>query len=379
MKAGTESSPGAVGTAQFGSEYAIVDPTLLTPVVQGFQELVKEGSLKPRVFSFSEIRQHGARDPKKTTTQNCIDVVEEAIADRPTGQLYVDGDEAAEKLENRTQGVRLSRTSVAETSAHKVFFATLTGGAGRIRVAVKPFMEGAVASPGVGANTGSLAAEWVNTLLAREHGFGAFTPLGFVVTSGGGYMLTERREGIDSMDNTDWTEVLQNPDAHVDTLNDLRKIGPLLARLHDEGGFHQDTQLKNFVLTEAGELDLIDWEAAKWVEPPVWGLTTGPEMEEYLRGRTSRDLTVLFASLARSVADKGVGFLDGLLPDVQWAVFDEYILTPYINERLRLSNMGDHLAHEQIVLHLGELETELRTYVLNREMYNTLARARQRH
>lgn len=356
----------AVEQLPLGSELT-QDPSEMAPAVAQFQELVRQGALSPRVLEFHEVRGHGADNPDKTITQNCVEAVIASTEDEPNDRFYVDSEEAAVFLGGRNQRSNLSRTSIGETSAHQVFFVALAGNAGRLRVAVKPFENG----------RGALAAEWTNTLIAREKGFGAFRPLGFVATAEGGYMLTERRDDIEPMDNVDWAGVLLDPEGNADMIEDMKKFGPLLARLHESGGFHGDPQVKNGVLTEEGELDFIDWESAKFTEAPVWGKNTAGR-EEYLLGRAERDMKVLFASLARSVADKGVGFLDGFTPQTQWSFFREYIFTPYIEERLKLAAETPGSDEEAALLHLSELEAVVEKYILDGEMYKALARTRTR-
>lgn len=363
--------------AAFGSEYFATDPTHLTEEAVQFQEIVRSGLLEPRVLEFSDIAQQGSANPDKSVTQNCVETIQRSLVDQPNDRFYVDSAATAELVEGRNRGSYLSRTSIGETSAHQVFFTNITGGNGRLRVAVKPFKKDAANVTSSSGVKGALVAEWANTLIAAERGFGVFRPLGFVVTSEGGFMMTVRRDGLEPMDNANWAGVLQDVEGNKAMLDDLSGVGPLLARLHDRGGAHRDPQMKNFVLSESSELKLIDWESAVFNDPPVWGKNTEGQ-EDVLLTRAKRDMKVVFDSLARSVEDKGVGFLDGLTPDAQWSFFKEYIMTPYINERITLLEKGNHPVADQAVSHLGDLESVMQEYITTGELYKTLARARNR-
>jgi hypothetical protein len=358
---------------QFGSEYMPIDPTVALPKdAAEFQELVKQAPGTPCVLDFEEIKTFGMTNPDKTITQNCVNAIKGALEDAPNGKLYVHSEEMAKDLQGKMQNAYISRTGIAETSAHQVFFGTIAGSAGRVRVAIKPFTNN-----GKGSGKEAMATEWVNMQLAGERGFGAFAPVGFITTHEGGYLLTERRDDFEPLDNSNWEGALHEPEANKAMLDDLSQVGPLLGRLHDKGGFHGDPQLKNFGVTEEGGVDAIDWEAGKFVEQPVWGENTADRVE-YLKGRTERDLKVLFASLARSVADKGVGLLDGFTPVTQWSFFKEYVVTPYLNERMNFIDQTSHPDATEALVHLAEIEEALEAYVCNGEMYDSLRRTRQR-
>lgn len=346
-----------------GSDY--IDPRSLENIpdqVGRFCEVVAQQVTEPRSIPLSDIvaTQRGS---DKLWSQASVDVVAGLIDGQPYGRLYVDGDTETSELHGNTQHVRLARTSVAETSAHNVFFAKMLGYNGGSRVAVKPHENG----------TERLITEWVNTTIARNLGFGAFETLGIIRTREGGYILTKRRDDVEPLDNSEWAGILNDTEANKAMIEDLTQVGPLLARLHDVGGFHCDPQLKNFVVTEQGTLDFIDWESGKFYDKPSWGEMEYTQEEQLLSG-AQRDLKILFGSLARSLEMHGVGLLDGYTTSAQWSLFKQYVLNPYIEERMKLIENAGHADIDRALTHLTEIEEELENYILDGEMYKTLSR-----
>ena len=346
-----------------GSDY--IDPRSLENIpdqVGAFCEVVAQQVTEPRSIPLSEIVT-ARRGLEKSWSQASVDAVTELTEGQPYGRLYVDGDPESSALQGNTQHVRLARTSVAETSAHNVFFAKMLGYSGGIRVAVKPHEKG----------TERLITEWVNTRIAHTLGFGAFEALGIIRTQEGGYILTARRDDVEPLDNAEWENVLKDPEASSAMIEDLMQVGPLLATLHDNGGFHCDPQLKNFVVTEQGTVDFIDWESGKFYDKPAWG-EMDHEHEERLLSGAQRDLKILFGSLARSLEMHGVGLLDGYTTSAQWSFFKQYILNPYIEERMKRIEDGAYADPDAALTHLTDIEVELEAYILDGEMYKTLSR-----
>ena len=119
----------------------------------------------PNVIDFKNVMEDAAdKDPAKTITKGCTDLVQNTIHENGQG-FYTDSYHKAELL-NGMDRIEISRTSVAETSAHKLFFASLFKNSSPLRVAVKGFNP---EKRGTHAIT-----EWVNTLLARKIGLDTF-------------------------------------------------------------------------------------------------------------------------------------------------------------------------------------------------------------
>lgn len=305
--------------------------------------------------------------PHKSLTQGCVEVLRELTRDADHVYFYSHDTETIKELQGLSD-LLISRTSIGETSAHQVFFAALSDGERKVRVAVKPFQAPKSAPE-------KAITDWSNTLLARVGGLHTFRPLGFVIDGDRGYTLTERQDDIEPMDNADWTQALSLPEKHSSMIEDLKKVGPCLARLHDIGCFHGDPQLKNLVIAQRGSVHLIDWEAATFISQPNWW-KQGEDKRLLMEKKATRDLRVLFGSLARSVADKGVGLLDGLTPRAQLSYFRELVLTPYVTERLSLLEDIDANDIEPATVQIAEIESSISSYIQNGDLQATLSRTR---
>ncbi|HEX3568565.1 MAG TPA: lipopolysaccharide kinase InaA family protein [Candidatus Saccharimonadales bacterium] len=347
----------------FGSVY--VSPEEIAPMmpsVVAFQETFRRLG-EPRVVTLLDAPLEAG---KSSLTEQATDGAVFQMGESSATRLYVDSDERAQELSGNMQSMRISRTSIAETSAHGVFFTKMSGSGGTVRVAVKRFENGPRGA----------VQEWANTKLAAERGFGAFQPLGYIAAEDTGYMLTYRRDDVESLDNSDWTRALRDPEAHQSMLEDISKVGPLLARLHHEGAYHGDAQLKNIVIDQMGQLDFNDWESSTFTERPTWSKLSYEQADSH-RHKIERDLKVLFGSLARSVEDKGVGLLTNLTPQAQTGYFREFIMTPYIEARLQLLGQDSPDADAAMVV-MGEVEDAITQYISTGELQRSLARARQR-
>lgn len=317
-----------------------------------------------QVIDFEGVVDQANERNHKALSQGCLEVVLDEVKNAPHTYFYSHSAENAERIQ-KLPNVFISRTSIGETSAHKVFFALLTSDDDQLRVAVKPFVSGNIAEKTI--------TDWSNTLLARKSGLDTFEPLGFMICNGVGYTLTERQDDIDSMDNVDWSRALMSPD-NDSLINDITKTGPALARLNHLGIFHGDPQMKNGVLTQRGSMHWIDWEASTIINRDRDQASL--KAESLIREKTVRDLLVLFNSLARSVSDNGVGLLDGKTPLAQYQSFNELVLTPYVNERLKLVDGSDTAKVEATFLELGEIEQDISDYIKTGTLQNNLKRSR---
>lgn len=349
-----------------GSQYVLPEQSE-DVVAKALNFKISLGEVQQRpmqVIDFDNVVNQANERNHKALSQGCLEIVLGEVKDAPYTYFYSHNAQNAERLQ-KLPNVFISRTSIGETSAHKVFFALLTSDDDQLRVAVKPFVSGNIAEKTI--------TDWSNTLLARKSGLDTFEPLGFMICNGVGYTLTERQDDIDSMDNVDWSRALMSPD-NDSLINDIAKTGPALARLNHLGIFHGDPQMKNGVLTQRGSMHWIDWEASTIINRDR--VLTTQKTESLIHEKTVRDLLVLFGSLARSVSDSGVGLLDGKTPLAQYQSFDELVLTPYINERLKLIDNGDSTKVEAILAELGAIEQDVSDYIKSGAHYDNLKRSR---
>ena len=347
-----------------GSEYVLPEQSTAAATAVGFKNSLRDAhETAIQVVDFDDIIAQSYDRGDKTLSQGCIDIIKAHVKNAPHFSFYTHDPAMAVRVERLPQTL-IARTSIAETSAHEVFFALLSNDDDdRMRVAVKSFH----------GEPEKAITDWTNTMLARKSGLDTFPPVGFMISNGVGYTVTERQDDIDPLDNVDWTKVLMLPDQYKNMLDDLCKVGPALARLHHGGIYHGDTQLKNGVLTQRGSVHWIDWEAATLISrstPP------SDSLKDLLHHKTTRDLKVLFGSLARSVEAKGVGLLHRQTPLAQWQHFDELILTPYFAERIKLLDTATPEQAEMAFNVMQAAEDEIAAYIKNGDMYATLQRSR---
>lgn len=335
----------------FGSEYISPEEAVgVNERAVDFKLAVEQAKLvEPYIVPFDAIASQAEVDYGTSINEVCADQVL-GIAAENGSRFFTNSQEMADIL-SWIHSVGISRTSIAETSAHKVFFASVVNEQ-PYRVAVKSFLP-----YGKSGFREKAVNEWVNILLARRIGLDTFSPMAFLLTDASGYVITMRQDDLDPMDNTDWSTVLDYPQKE-NMITDLRKIGPSLARLHDKGCYHGDPQVKNVVLTQTGSVHLIDWEAATFVDP-----RKGIDPAVYKK--TVRDLIVLFGSLARETKDKGVGLLARQTPVTQRHFFDELVLKPYIEERMKLAEGRPQTEQDALLDHLVEIDTRLAEYIQN--------------
>lgn len=356
----------AFSTVEGSVYYPIEELGEEAKTVQAFQDELQAANQSEimTVNIKDEIAESAAR-PHKSLTQSCTEQLE-GIAKGEYQRCWItDSEESAITLHG-LQNVMVSRTSIAESSAHHVFFARLSSEHHSVRVAIKPFEK----------EPTKAVTEWVNMKLAQERGLKVFKPLGFLIADKG-YMVTERQDGVEPMDNAEWRNIFTFPEENKGLLEDIAKVGPVLARVHHKGCYHGDPQLKNLVVTQTGSVHLIDWEAATFGYAGAWRFSD-QDKEPHTRRMAAHDLKVLFSSLARPVSKHGVGMLDGLTPATQHKIFDELLLTPYIEERLKLLQAANEPEHmDAAMTHLGEVEQEVSDYILAEDLQRSLSRSRQ--
>ncbi len=345
----------------------------LPPPAAAFLETTKGMRGQPSVFDVGEVRP--TDESGKALTQRYVDAIfADHIDLKAHKKLYVSPRQQDKTIMKQGLGgnVTFSRTAIGENSAHGVFFAT----SNEERIAVKQFSKksekGSPATPAV--------TEWVNMHLAADRGFGVFEPVALIPDAEGSYLITARKDGFEPLDNdASWGDVIANPSKHEDLVETIDMIGPTLADLHHKGGWHGDTQLKNWgIVEETGELQLIDWEAATFLEPSDMLGADEFTHAERMQRLTERDLKVLLGSLVRSTEEKGVGMLDKFDKPVVWEYFKEFILTPYIDMRLELAEAAP--AADQYALYdaLAALEESLHEYTVDGGLQNSIDNIRRK-
>lgn len=262
---------------------------------------------------------------------------------------------------NEFSKFRILRSGRAETSAHQVFFGAIQSVEDESRgvlVAVKPCIE----------RDSTACNDWLNAHLARKAGERNFNPVGFLLHGGRGYSITELDRGVETLDNSEWQQVLldeQNP-AYAGQIEVLGDVAKHLAQLHQKQIFHEDPQFKNIALDISGEMFLIDWESSTFFEGDI-----NPEV---LRHKIEHDLKVLFGSMARSVQDNGVGLLHVFKHPIQWQLFKKYIFDPYIETYLE----GEDESGMRFGV-VADVEESLQTYIETGALYESLKRHRGHH
>lgn len=236
------------------------------------------------------------------------------------------------------------RSAKAETSAHGVFFGLLSNPDTKqaLPIAVKPCVD----------NPSKAYADWLNNNLIARTGRRYFEPIGFILDSDRAYSITKIEPGVETLDNTDWRQVLldpQNP-RYVGQREQLGDLSVALADLHQERIFHGDPQFKNIATDPAGNTFFIDWESAQFFGESV-------SAETQLK-KAKHDLKILYFSMAAPDTNHGVGLLSSYDRHLQWEHFNTFILTPYIERRFELDDS------DEAIERISDIETSLKEYVL---------------
>ncbi|MFO0920644.1 MAG: hypothetical protein U0451_03150 [Candidatus Saccharimonadales bacterium] len=297
-------------------------------------------------------------DDGKSTTMHLARDIESRLA-RSGHTLWVSPDYDWLKAAGYTK-FNVVRSTRAETSAHKVFFGVLHDGdpEDSLPIAIKPCTT----------NPKTAYVDWLNGELATINKTRRYNPVGFMVINSVGYSLTELDNTSDTLDTSNWAGGVLNDDTNPEYKNQvtmLSDIGRRLAELHKKNIFHGDPQFKNIAIDVAGEIFFIDWESASFY-------STLPKPTEAVH-KISHDLRVMFSSMARSEADKGIGLLDGYKEIIQWELFKKHILNPYIETFL---DGSDDISN--IFNIIADVEVQLEGYIVNGELYRNLQRSRIR-
>lgn len=258
--------------------------------------------------------------------------------------------------EEHIDGFSVLRTAKAETSAHGVFFGVLQNKTTEkgLPVAIKPCAK----------KPSKAYIDWANNSLIARTKRRHFSPVGFLIHGDINYSITELEPGVETLDNTDWTSVLQDTtDSSYDGQRRLlSSVGKTLAELHTDNIYHGDTQFKNIAVDITGNTYFIDWEAASIYAPD------SPEVNKMKK--MSHDLKVLLRSVAFSEDDMGVGLLTSFSPSLQWEHFKSYIFDSYMETFLETNT--DEAAFSRI----AEVEEDLKKYILSGDLALSVKRVR---
>lgn len=249
-----------------------------------------------------------------------------------------------EEIIRRASKIRPIEQSVAESSAHQVYFGNITLKGEVTTVAVKP--------------TPKPHEELINMAeMRKKFGYRIFEPVGIVTmqTYDGGeqLLLTLADDGIDTLENSSWNGVLNDPENHESQIEDLQDMARELAYLHENEVIHGDPQLKNFALSSDGSKFFIDWEAAT-IDPAK------PLSSDQFTKKAFRDLGTMFRSMALPRSKGGTEALSQYTDDTKWIIFKDFVLAPYIDESFELSFDQDITLDR-----ISDIETALKYEVTN--------------
>jgi hypothetical protein len=194
-------------------------------------------------------------------------------------------------------------------------------------VAMKPFRD-----------MDKAANEYMGYQILRSIGIETFDPVGIFPSNDGetSVVITKYRSDLKGLDQDTWLvgrRVTSQEDIKTHELNTktVKEIAEVLAILHSNGVFHPDGQIKNYAITENGQVGVIDTE----------NLTVVDDDFELASAHAWRDIQKLMRSLIKSTKEDGtygVGMLAGMSNETLRNCFEELFLDPYTNKLAELSN-----------------------------------------
>ncbi len=252
------------------------------------------------------------------------------------------------------------RTSVAETSAHQVFFGLLYNDKdtqAALPVAIKPCTTKPIKA----------CYDWLNAqIVSTKEGMRCFKPVGFMYGSDGtGYSITELEKGVEALDNSNWVNVatdIENEE-YAGQRQNIKFIAEKLANIHRKNIFHGDPQFKNIAVDITGDIFFIDWESATFL--------TDEAKPSIVLHKAVHDLRVMYGSMALPEQHNGIGLLSGFKLPVQWDYFKEYVFDPYMEAFIE-GRDDNSKAFQQI----SDTEEQLKEYILSGRLYESFRRHR---
>ncbi|GEM_PF-3815349 len=166
-------------------------------------------------------------------------------------------------------------------------------------------------------------------------GIQTFEPVGvFPALKGEGFIsVTKRRDDLTSLDRDRWVpgrRITDEATAEIAMRNvaTVQEASKLLAKIHVNGVYHDDCQMKNFVKTPKGEIGMIDAEGV--AKMPLNDPASGPRAWENI-DKLVRSLVAYSEEGGGDESIFGVGILHGMsLQDTRSGV-DELVIQPYLS------------------------------------------------
>lgn len=171
--------------------------------------------------------------------------------------------------------------------------------------------------------------------MLADLGIETFEPVGiFPAANGEGFIsVTKRREDLISLDRDRWIvgrRITDEASQEIAARNTetVQEVSKLLAKIHLNGVYHDDCQLKNFVKTPTGQIGMIDAEgvASMPLNDPAAGSRAWENVDKLVRS-----LVVYSGENTSDDSIFGVGVLQGMsLQDTRSGI-EELVIEPYLN------------------------------------------------
>ena len=191
-----------------------------------------------------------------------------------------------------------------------------------INVAVKEFST----------DSGFAGHEHDQLVAARRLGFNTFEPLALARDGENTYLITHKREDLNTLDNDDWTISPSDTERYEsEVVPTLHFIAANMATMHAKGLFHGDAQAKNFARTDTGEFAVIDLEEAIVAETPEDTVGFINSNWEVHQSKAYMDVTHCWYALVHPMGNENANnvFLEGEPFEICMEQFETNILNPY--------------------------------------------------
>lgn len=261
-------------------------------------------------------------------------------------------------INNRATNVSVHPEKIIESSrsAHAVGFGRYIGwlpNKGRsgnlLEVALKPFVD-----------PESALREFQEYRRIGHLGVQTFQPVGVFPAKSGDHFVgvTKKRHDLMSLDRDEWVvgrNVNTEEEAEIAERNSqtVKDIAEGFAYIHAQGIFHPDGQIKNWAVTPAGKIGIIDTENMHAM--PQDGRETGNDALEY----AWNDLEKLVKSLVLDSKDEdakmfGVGMFARMNLVHVRSGLEQLLITPYLETLLIMNETADNPAAKKHIEALFE-------------------------
>jgi hypothetical protein len=193
-----------------------------------------------------------------------------------------------------------------------------------VEVAIKTFDTG----------TGEAEHEHDSLIAVRQKGLDAFQPLAIAKDRNNLYLITAKRDEIESRDNADWTISPSDEEAFENIVRpELAFMSDVMAQLHAKGIFHGDAQPKNIAKTDTGRNVVMDLETAVIVEGDEAIIDTINGGGDVRDSKAMEDIWHSWYALIHQQTGSQT-FMVGEDFETCMEVFENHVLDPYL-ESLR--------------------------------------------